>query len=281
MDKEKIIEYAENFGFEHDKIVAIDYFIFPNEAISLHFVSFIHTLSGLTILTEQTLSSYKKSKKNLNKIHFTEGSILLGPHGESNGEPLTPDLAEMFNSSFKNLLSSVENTPDIFSSMFLITLVSKFEAYIQEIIEEISIRYPSTMNSSKTITFHEVLKFNEMESLIQYLASEVASNATQGLPSQYLCRIGKTFGIQISEFGDLLQEIEKYIDIRHLHVHTNGVVDQKFAKKYPKLKNIGERYTLDFKELAWISCLFRLTVNLIEVMLTSKFSKIEIVSLTK
>jgi hypothetical protein len=211
-------------------------------------------------------------------VHLREGDKIPSPQGEFIGNPLTSDEAELFNWAFNNLLNSVEKAQEMYFSMYVITLVSQFEAYIQDIVTEISRHYPETMRSNRTISFNEVLQFSEIPSLVEYLAINTSAKSTEGTATEYICRIGNKYGIAICQFKDLLREIEQFVDIRHIQVHKNGIIDSQFFSKYPNMGKVGDRYILNFTILAEMSYLFRLTVNLIEVMLVSKFPKIAIIN---
>jgi hypothetical protein len=272
------IELAEKLGFNYIDDDDIEYFEFPDETISLPFASFIRTLSALSILTSSNKESLFKTQNAVDKIHFSEGDKIPNPQGEFVGPPLTANDAELFNWAFNNLLTSVEKAQEMYFSMYVITLVSKFEAYIQDVVAEISKRYPETMKSNRAINFNEVLQFSEMSSLVEYLATNTSNKSTEGTATEYICRIGSKYGIAICQFKDLLSEIERFVDIRHIQVHKNGIIDSQFFAKYPDAGKIGERYLLNFSILAEMSYVFRIAVNLIEVMLVSKFPKIAIIN---
>jgi hypothetical protein len=278
MDMQNTIELAKKLGFIYSDDGDIEYFEFPNETISLPFASFIRTLSALSILTSSNKESLFKTQNTVDKIHFSVGDKISNPQSKFVGPPLTADDAELFNWAFNNLLTSVEKAQEMYFSMYVITLVSKFEAYIQDMVTEISSRYPETMKSNRMISFSEVLQFNEMSSLVEYLAINTSSKSTEGTTTEYICRIGNRYGITICQFKDLLKEVERFVDVRHIQVHKNGIIDTLFFSKYPDAGKIGERYILNFSILAEMSCLFRITVNLIEVMLISKFPKIAIIN---
>jgi hypothetical protein len=278
MDIQSTIELAKKLGFNYCEEDDIEYFEFPDETISFPFANFTRTLSGLSVLTTSNRKSLTTTQNTVDKLHFVEGDKIPNPHGEFISEPLTSEEAELFNWAFNNLLNSVEKAQQMYFSMYVITLVSQFEAYLQDMVTNISKHYPETMRSSKTISFSEVLQFNEMSSLVEYLAINTSSKSTEGTTTEYVCRIGNKYGIAICQFKDLLLEIERFVDIRHIQVHKNGIIDSQFFKKYPNAGKVGERYTLNFTVLAEMSYLFRLTVNLIEVMLVSKFPKIAIIN---
>jgi hypothetical protein len=278
LDTQNTIELAEKLGFSYIDDGDIQYFEFTNETISIPFASFIRTLSGLSILTSSNKTSLSRAQGNLDKTHFSVGDKIANPHGKLVGKPLAADDAELINWALNNLLTSVEKAQEMYFSMYVITLVSKFEAYLQDIVTEISSRYPETMKSNRMISFSEVLQFKEISSLVEYLAINTSTKSTEGTATEYICRIGNKFGIPICQFKDLLHEIERLVDIRHIQVHKNGIIDSQFLSKHPDVGKVGERYVLNFSILADMSYLFRLTVNLIEVMLVSKFPKIAIIN---
>lgn len=277
LDLTQTIEQAEKLGFGFISDESVNYFEFPNERISIPFASFIHSLAGFKVLTSLAKENLAEGKKNLKSAHDNarEGAQLASKNKDAVGKPLSADDAEIIKLYVGNFLGSIDKAQEVYLSMYVITLVSKFEAYIQNIISEVSRYYPATMKSGKMISVNEILQFKKMSLLVEYLAENASAKSTEGTATEYLCRLGSKYGIPICQFKELISEVEYFIDIRHIQVHKNGVIDSQFHQKYSHAGNLGESINIDFDLLAHMSYVFRLTANLIEVMLAVKFPKIK------
>src|SRR5687768_5226387 len=159
MQIQNTIILAEKLGFSYVDEDDVEYFEFPNETISLPFASFIRTLSGLAVLTSSNRTSLSHAQDNLSKARFNAGDKIPNPRGEFIGDPLSADEAELFNWAFNNLQNSVGMAQEMYFSMYVITLVSKFEAYLQDMVTTISRHYPETMKGNRAVSFTEVLQF--------------------------------------------------------------------------------------------------------------------------
>jgi len=276
LDLTQTIEQVEKLGFSYFSDESINYFDFPNERVSAPYASFIHSLAGFKVLTSLAKENLSKGRENLQDAHDNarEGAQLVFKKKKPTGKSLSAEDAEMIRLHIGNFLGSIDTAQEVYLSMYVITLVSKFEAYIQNIITEVSRHYPATMKSGKMISVNEVLQFKKMSLLVEYLAENASAKSTDGTATEYLCRLGGKYGIPICQLKDLISEVEYFADIRHVQVHKNGVIDSQFQHKYPNAGNLGELIKIDFELLTQMTCIFRLTANLIEVMLAKKFPKI-------
>ncbi len=279
LDLTQTIEQAEKLGYEYFADESVDYFDFPYEGFSLPFANFIHSLAGFQVLTSTVKTSLSKANENIKYAHDNakEGAQFLHAEKGKLGIPLSAEHAELFKQMFGNLLGSIEIAHEVYLSMYVTTLVSKFEAYLQEIVKEIAKHYPATMKSGKMVSINDVLQFDEMPALIEFLAENSSLKITEGTASEYINGLGNKFGIPICQFKDLISEVEYFVDIRHLQVHKNGIVDHPFHRKYKNIVELGKPIKLDFDLLAQMSRAFRLLANLIEIMLTEKFPEIAVV----
>ena len=283
LDFTQTIEQAEKLGFEYFTDESVDYFDF-HDCVSSPFSDYIYSLSGFQVLTSTVKRNLSRENENIKREYDKtqrKGGYYI-PHKETGelGEPLSAEDAEAFKQVLGNVLSSMEIAREVYLSMYVITLVSKFEAYLQNIVTEIAKHYPVTMKSGKTVSVSDILQFDEMSSLIEYLAENSSLKITEGTVTEYINGIGSKFGIPISQFKDLIYEVEYFVDIRHIQVHRNGIIDSSFHRKYRNAGDLGKPIKLDFDLLAQMSRTFRLFANLIEVMLLEKFPKIARVSVS-
>lgn len=280
LDLTQTIEQAQKLGYDYYADESVDYFNFQDIGFSLPFVNYIHSLSGFQVLTSTVKRNLSIGNENIKREYnkTLEGGYQI-PHKKTGklGKPLSAELTETIRQSFGNLLGSIEMAHEVYLSMYVITLVSKFEAYLQDIVKEIAQHYPVTMKSGKMVSINDVLQFDEMSALIEFLAENSSLKITEGTASEYINGLGGKFGIPISQFKDLISEVEYFIDVRHLQVHKNGIVDHSFHRKYKSIAELGKPIKLDFELLAQMSRAFRLLANLIEIMLTEKFPEIAVV----
>lgn len=279
LDLTQTIEQATNLGYDYFADETVEYFEFPDEVFSLPFANFIHSLAGFQVLTSMVKTNLAKANENIKYTidNSEEGAQLLHAEKGKLGVTLSAQDAELFRKMFGNMLGSIEIAHEVYLSMYVITLVSKFEAYLQDIVKEIAKHYPVTMKSGKMVSINDILQFDEMPALIEFLAGAASLKITDGTASEYINGLGNKFGIPITQFKDLISKIEYFVDIRHLQVHKNGIVDLPFHRKYKDVVELGKPIKLDFILLTQISRAFRLLVNLIEIMLTEKFPEIAVI----
>lgn len=278
---DRIKEIAESFGYKHKK----EHLVRHHEQMSVPYLRFLRSMARSAVLVLSVANNLSRRLNNLEKI-----STELSQNNLASLEPLLKDDSSenclaLSQSDCDSLVKLIENHTEMekesqlaLSAMFTTSVTSCFEVYIQDLVYEIFVHYPNTLRSSKTITYDEILKYSSMDTLISYMAQLEASKSTEGFANEYLARIAKRFGAtSIDELinGGIVQDIDRIISIRNVIVHSGGIVDLAYLRRYPKSGfQEGDRIELSLQEVAGMSETIRLTTDIIEDSVTQKFCDI-------
>ena len=149
----------------------------------------------------------------------------VGSHGQLNIPNKHIDINRTFISARKQL-----------NEQAFVELHCIFSDYIAHVIAEMAHAKPNRLlsilgsDSDRTITFADIVKFGDYNSIIDEMAKRVF-RILENLRSttdmmQKLCKITK---ISIDE--NLMNESLVYIEVRHLIIHGDSYIDESFKKK--------------------------------------------------
>lgn len=243
-----------------------EYFALELTQVSFPFSQFVRNAAAYTMAVD---AGQHKLGTNSESIR----GLLAQLNALSEPEPHT---LVALNYGFEHFLE-VMNTAELsLCRIYLISLVAAFEAYIHDVIFEIFRNYPYCMkNEQRSITYSEALGFTTLDELVDYLASIEAKKSIDGRVEEYLPKLGKRLGIDFDKLTGFIEDIGLVFALRNLLVHTDGIVDRQFMRRYP-LSNIqlGDGLVIEKKNLGYISQTIRPIVELLEVMLSKKFPRI-------
>lgn len=269
-------EIALKLGFQHTK----KHTIFPHKRMSNSYFRFLHSISINAALVTSFITDLPKRTNTLQQL---QADLSENDYKSLFGMNLKIyDSIKLDNSDCKMLKNAINYYVDVnynaekaLYKMFLTSILSLFEVYIQDVLYDIFTHYPKTLRSSKTLTFEEIINYSSMDELISYISQIEASKSTEGTAGDYLGRIEKRFGIEVLTKDNINQAST----IRNIIVHNNGLVDSVFLRRYPKSNfQEGEYVELTLQDIANISELFRLTTDILEMSLvTEKFQDIAVI----
>lgn len=239
--------------------------VFSPERISTPYQNFLRSMASKALLVDVAYERLDELYSNLERITTSLN--------------IAHKYTDALNFGASHLINSVNDGQSTLLEMFVTSTVSSFEAYIQDITFDIHITQPETLHSGKTLTYEEALKYSDMNDLIAHLARKQAAKSTEGTPEEYLKRLGKKFGIEISKLDFLIEKVEECIAIRNLFVHNNGIIDATYLHRHSDgIWGEGDKVELDLSNIAGISEIIRLTVNMIELMVIQKFPRVAVVN---
>lgn len=136
----------------------------------------------------------------------------------------------------------------ILSRILYSSFVDNFETYLSDLLYEIYLAHPSTLKSQQTVTIEEVLNCSDLQDFIKYWSKQKLSKLQKGSVKGFI-KDNK----QISELKAISpaeeKEVEKILQIRHLYIHRNGIVDEKFLEHFAGIFNTNAEHIMSFNEI--------------------------------
>ncbi|WP_375509796.1 hypothetical protein [uncultured Nostoc sp.] len=277
---ERIKQIAEALGCKHNK----EHLIHRHEQVSAPYLVFLQSMARNALLVTSFASNLSHRLTNLQTFETNlvqSGYKLIGNSSGDNLLNLELDDCKALSEIINYHVEMEKDAQKALNNMFLTSIVSCFEVYIQDLLYEIFIHYPNTLRCNKTLTSDEIIKYSSMDELISQMAQIEASKSTDGSAVEYLTRMAKKFGFnKIEELinqGIIQGGIEKISGIRNVIVHSGGVVDAAYLRRYPQSSfQEGDSIKVNLQDMASISENIRLTVGIIESLVTQKFGDIAV-----
>lgn len=256
-----------------------------HETASKSYFRFLESMAQNALLVTSVINIFSKETEGLEKLNtfFVEERAELPVLNSSSGDSirLTVEDQGTVSGLIDSYVELKEDAARALYGMYITSTVSCFEIFIQDLLYAIFTKHPSTLRSSKTITYFDLLSYPDMDGLVSHLAQVEASKSTEGSVNQYLSKIAKRLGIhEIAELikkGAIKDSIGRLIGVRNVIVHNGGVVDSAYIKRFPNGIFQEEGYIkLELEDIAEWSSAVRLLVGLLEIYVVEKFPLIAI-----
>lgn len=275
---ERINQIVLSFGYAHQK----DHLFRRHEKMSEPYFRCLQSMAQNSLLLTSVVNASPKRLTNLESFRnglLQAGSALMGNQSLENLIELDENDCQILSELLAHRINLEEDTQRALNRMYITSIVTCFEVFIQDLLYEVFERYPDTLRSNKTITYEELLRHPNMDSLVSYIAQLESSKSTEGSAKEYLARVAKRLGINgiedLIKTGIIQDGIEDLVGIRNVIVHSGGVVDAAYIRRYPQSNfQEGECVEVTIKDIANISETVRLVVGVIESLVTEKFELI-------
>jgi hypothetical protein len=146
----------------------------------------------------------------------------------------------------EKLLSYTRNRyPQKLRELVLINLISITEVFFVKLIKEIFYRDKSyfKINQKIDLNISELFSYSTINLLHKKIINRDIRRLTSGGINEIEKYYKKYFGIDFASLGIPLKQYYEYFDCRHLFVHSNGIIDVSYSKKY-HANQIGDRIIL-------------------------------------
>lgn len=120
-----------------------------------------------------------------------------------------------------------------------------FETFMSGLLYEIYLAKPESMISPATVKIEDVLKRADMDEFITWYAKDKIKRLQRGSVKGFIAD-NQTIK-NLNAFDETrISDIENILEIRHLFMHQNGIVDDKFRHYFPATR-VNDEYpmTLD------------------------------------
>lgn len=112
----------------------------------------------------------------------------------------------------------------------LVFLITVFEAFIADALLLVFLKAPRCLSSEKVVTWEEVIKLGDYDSVINYFASKRVEGILSGDWYKIVKECNDLFNVDLSGEIDG-KRIAEIFEIRHVIVHNVALADQKFMDK--------------------------------------------------
>lgn len=168
-----------------------------------------------------------------------------------------------------NLHSDLEQGR-IFLRLVFSSLLDTFENYLVDLLMEIHLAKPETLRSSSQVTVEDVLNCQDMAEFIHFAAEQRVKNLSRGNEDSFMKAFKFT---QLDLFIESeLEQVKKYLQVRHLYTHKNGVIDKQFLSKTNfRNLNLGDEYKISLKDLCETASFFIDIVSRLDSSVITKY----------
>lgn len=127
------------------------------------------------------------------------------------------------------------------------SFTDNFETYLSDLLFEIFLAKPETLKSEQTVTITEVLNCSDIQDFVHYWAKQKIGKLQKGSVKGFLEDTKQIKDLNILH-KDVIKEIDRLLQIRHLYSHKNGIVDEKFLHYYPGT-GIGNEFNMPISDI--------------------------------
>jgi len=133
---------------------------------------------------------------------------------------------------FMTTISKLRRAELLFEKQVTVTLVSRFDEFLGELLRLVLEQNPSWLISSeKTITYKELIELKSIEKAIEGVIQKEVENLLRGSHEDQIAYIDEKMKLGISDNFDKLPDFLEVAERRNLFVHTGGVVSQQYIDK--------------------------------------------------
>lgn len=127
--------------------------------------------------------------------------------------------------------------PELLRILGLVYLVAIFESYLVDVVRDILLVSPDTLKSSKPLTAETILNLGKPRQIVKYLVEmEINELLYKSFPDM-VKYFDKKFNIDLNSSGVTAENIVGIMQVRNIHVHNGGVVNQRFLDSVKSSKS--------------------------------------------
>ena len=158
----------------------------------------------------------------------------------------------------------------ILARILFSSFVDNFETYLSDLLYEIYLAKPATLKSSSLVTIKEVLDCSDLQEFVNNLAKKKISQLQKGSVKGFISDNAQIKNLNvIDEFKE--NAIEKFLQIRHLYSHRNGIVDEKFLQYFTGEFAPNSEHQMSINEICDKLCYLAETAHQIDSAAVAKY----------
>lgn len=148
--------------------------------------------------------------------------------------------------------------PELIRILGLSHLVTIFEGYLTDIIQEILLAHPDILKSGKQLTAEEALNLGGRKQIVTCLAEKEVEELQHSPFQKVVKYFDDKFNINLNTSVVSPEQITEILATRNIHIHNKGVVNQRFKKlvkgstlRLGTYKRITKEYLLYANSCIW------------------------------
>lgn len=117
-------------------------------------------------------------------------------------------------------------------SSSIVNLCTAIEQLLSEVIKHLLMKNPKSASlEKKQLTFEKIQELKDIDSINEYLINKKVNELMFENNNKWFNYLNKTFKLDFSKIDNLyFDEINELIQRRHIIVHNNSIVDEKYIK---------------------------------------------------
>jgi len=129
-------------------------------------------------------------------------------------------------------IGKLKRAQNLFENQAIVTLVSRFDEFLGEIIKLVLGQNPSWLKSSeKTITYKELIDLKSIDKAIEGVIHKEVENLLRDSHEEQINYVDEKLKLGIEQKFEKYSEFLEIAERRNLFVHTGGVVSQQYIDK--------------------------------------------------
>ncbi|MBW3576916.1 MAG: hypothetical protein KY462_04085 [Actinobacteria bacterium] len=146
------------------------------------------------------------------------------------GDAMSSERLESLAKSTRHLEAVKRNRGVILESL-ISNSVDSFLAYIGQLLGEIFRARPETLRSGQTVRIDQVLEYDDLSELIDWLAEERVVTLTYKGFYDLQADLERALGFTLVPDEDAVREMMYFIEVRNLLVHNLGLINRRFLSR--------------------------------------------------
>lgn len=141
--------------------------------------------------------------------------------------------------------------PIIHGSNTLIMLLTRFEEFISDYIEQLYIMFPQRYLDSESITFSEFSKTTSIDEIRRTIIDRQLDSIMRASYTEWF-KLFSSHGIKLDDFADDMKKLAEIYARRNIWVHNSGRVNESYLKLVPtttatknEVLSVNEEYIRD------------------------------------
>lgn len=239
-------------------VYKMDHLVVSPPQITMPYSTFLRALSNNTYVVKVAIEELRTNRKNFDNF--------------------IKDLAKFqANEALEALVwgaehsrNTVEQAERSIYFMFLVSIVSSFEAYIQDVVFDVYNQYPET----KKLSQNQGTTLSGLDN-----ARKQSRDSTKGRSIKYLEKICSVFEFDATLLDVFNKSIDHCVSVRNVVVHNGGVVDSIYLQRFPEAGfEEGDTIKLEIETTVQMSRSIRMAANAYEMYFGKTFPKIAVLN---
>jgi hypothetical protein len=174
-----------------------------------------------------------------------------------------------------NVLGKLSKATDLIPKNLVVSLISQYDAFLGNLLAAIYLKkYDLLNNIEKTMTFKELLSFNNIDEAKEFIIEKEIENILRQSHVEQFDTLEKKFNIILKSDLPIWPTFVEFTQRRNLFVHCNGIISSQYLKVctshgciFNDGNKIGTKLEVSADYLAsGFNCIYEIGVKLAHVL---------------